>query len=134
MPQLMTEATLKKVLVIDDSVQTHHAYRIMLNRYKCTTITARNGHEALSHLMSNSDIDLFIVDMNRPHMSGSKFIRRVRELGSYEHIPTLLISSSGIDPDAGEALAFAQGNLTKPFTSTELHAAIGKLIQQAAQS
>lgn len=127
MPQLITETILKKVLIIDDSVHIHQAYKMMLNRYKCKIITALDGEEGLNHLINNPDINLLIVDMKMPRMSGTEFIRRLRELGSYDHIPIIAISSDGMDYDAGEAIAFAQGDLRKPFTSTELHTAIRNL-------
>lgn len=102
----------------------------MLNRYKCETITALNGQKGLNQLTSNPEVNLLIVDLNMPHMSGMEFIKRVKEQETYNHIPIIAISSDGMDHDAHEALAFAHGNLKKPFTSSELHTVIGTLFPQ----
>jgi len=128
-PQIST-TTLKKVLVINDSVQTHQAFKMMLNRYKCETITALNGQIGLNQLTDNSGVNLLIVDMNMPHMSGMEFIRRVKEQNTYDHIPIIAISSDSMLCDANEVSALAQGNLRKPFTSSELHAMIERLFPQ----
>jgi CheY-like chemotaxis protein len=117
----------KKVLIIDDSVQTHQAFKIMLNRYKCEVITAVSGHRGLHQLTGNPEIDLLIVDMNMPHMSGTEFIRRVKEREACRHIPIIAVGSRGRNLDIDEAAVGAQGNIKKPFTSSELHALISML-------
>jgi CheY-like chemotaxis protein len=128
--QQNTITKLKKVLIIDDSVQTHQAFKMMLNRYKCETITALNGQKAMNQLCSNPEVNLLIVDLNMQHMSGMEFIRRVKEQKTYDHIPIIAISSDGMRCDANEVSAFAQGNLRKPFTSSELHTIIETLFPQ----
>jgi response regulator RpfG family c-di-GMP phosphodiesterase len=127
MPPQITKTKLNKVLIIDDSVQTHQAFKIMLTRYKCETITALNGQKGLNQLTSNPEVDLLIVDMDMPHMSGMDFIKQVKEQETYNHIPIIAISSGGMGHNAYEAIAFAHGNLKKPFTSSELHTVIGTL-------
>jgi CheY-like chemotaxis protein len=128
--QLNTITTLRKVLIINDSAQTHQAFKMMLNRYKCETITALDGQKAMHQLTRNPDVNLLIVDLNMPDMSGMEFIRRLKEHETYNHIPIIALSSNYMHCDAGEVSAFAQGNLRKPFTSSELHAMIGTLFTQ----
>ena len=120
-PQVTTIVKLKKVLIIDDSIQTHQAFKMMLNRYKCETITALNAQKAMDQLTSNPEVNLVIVDLNMPNRSGMEFVRRVKEQKSYAHIPIIAISSDGMLCDAGEVNTFTHGNLRKPFTSSELH-------------
>ena len=128
--QQMTITALKKALIVDDSFQTHQAFKMMLNRYKCETITALNGQKAMEQLASSPEVNLLIVDLNMPHMSGVEFIRRVKEQKTYDHIPIIAISSDGMRCDTTEVSAFAQANLRKPFTSSELHAMIETLFPQ----
>jgi CheY-like chemotaxis protein len=129
-PQETTITKLKKVLIIDDSIQTHQAFKMMLNRYKCETITALNGQKAMNQLCNNPEVDLLIVDLDMPHMSGVEFVRRVKEEKAHDHIPIITISSDGMQCDTTEVSAFVQGNLRKPFTSSELHAMIETLFRQ----
>jgi two-component system chemotaxis response regulator CheY len=126
----ITKTNLGKVLIIDDSLQMHQAFKIMLNRYTCETLTALNGQKGLDHLTSNPEVNLLIVDLNMPHMSGMEFIKRVKEQKTYDHIPIIAISSDGMGYDASEAIPYVQVNLRKPLISSELHSAIGELFPQ----
>ncbi len=127
MAQQSAKTRLKKILIIDDSVQMHQAFKMMLNRYKCETIAALDGQIGLNQLSSNPEVSLLIVDLNMPHMSGMEFIKRVKGQETYNHIPIIAISSAGMTYDANEAFAFVQGKLRKPFTSSELHTVVETL-------
>jgi len=121
---------LNRILVVDDSAALHQIYKITLSRYKCDVIPALGGQEGLNRLTDNTDISLMIVDANMPHMSGLEFIKLVKEQEDYKSIPIIVVSTRGNDEDSEEAVAFAQGNLRKPFTSTEVHALIEKLFPE----
>ena len=121
-----------KVLVVDDSAALQQTYKVTLLRYKCQTISALSGQEGLNALASNPDTNLLIVDINMPYMSGLEFIQKVKEQEAYRSIPIIIVSTRGREDDAKEALAFAQGNLIKPFTSNEVHTLIESLFQTAA--
>lgn len=116
-----------KVLVVDDSAALQQTYKVTLSRYQCQIIPALSGQEGLNSLASNRDTNLLIVDINMPHMNGFEFIRKVKEQEAYSNIPIIIVSTRGREDDAKEALAFAQGNLIKPFTSNEVHTLIESL-------
>ncbi len=119
---------LKRVLVVDDSVQMHLAYKMILSRYQCEIIEALNGHEGLRKLANNPDIDAMIIDVNMPLMSGLEFVRSVREMKRFDHVPVIIVSTAGKEKEAEECLALgAKSCIKKPFTSSELHAHIEKL-------
>jgi two-component system, chemotaxis family, chemotaxis protein CheY len=119
-----------KVIVVDDSAALQQTYKFTLSRYKCEVLSALSGQEGLNALDSNPDTNLLIVDINMPHMSGLEFIKHVKEQEAYSNIPIIIVSTRSRDGDAKEALAFAQGNLIKPFTSSEVHTLIESLFPQ----
>ena len=121
------ELNLVKVLVVDDSAALQQTYKFTLSRYKCEILSALSGQEGLNSLDSNPDTNLLIVDINMPHMSGVEFIKHVKEQEAYSNIPIIIVSTRKKEDDAKEALAFAQGNLIKPFTSNEVHSLIESL-------
>ncbi len=127
---------LAKVLVVDDSAARQQTYKVALSRYKCEVISALCTQEGLNYLASNPDTDLVIVDIKKPRMNGLEFIKKVKEQRPYGYIPIIIVSTSikeqYAEDDAKEALAFAQGNLIKPFTSTEFHSLIEGLFPQNA--
>ncbi len=124
-----------KVLVVDDSAALQQIYKLTLSRYKCPVISALSGQAGLNALANNPDTNLLIVDLDMPQMSGLEFIRKVKEQEAYRNIPVITISTKATkESDAKEALAFAQGNIIKPFTSNEVHRLIESLSPQTAMA
>jgi two-component system chemotaxis response regulator CheY len=123
---------LKKVLVVDDSALIHQMFKMALLRYKCTIIPAKNGEAALNLLAQHPDIDLILLDINMPIMGGLEFLRKVKELGSYSHIPIVIQSTEGKEEDTKRGMELgAAGYLTKPIQTGALHAMIEKLVPSA---
>jgi two-component system, chemotaxis family, chemotaxis protein CheY len=119
---------LKKILVIDDSAIIHQMYRMVLTRYKCQVVAAHDGQDGLDRLAKNADVDLILVDVNMPILNGLEFIRKVKEAGTFEHIPIIIVSTEGKDEDTRKGLALgAKAYLKKPFQPSDLHTLIEKL-------
>jgi CheY-like chemotaxis protein len=121
--------TLNKVLIVDDSEPLHQIYKVTLKRYKCTIITALTREEGLKKLTENLDVNLILIDMKMPtsRMSGTEFIKKVKEQKAFEDIPIVVVSTPDKDGNIQDAIALAQEHLRKPFTSNEVHALIEKL-------
>lgn len=119
---------LKKVLVIDDSALIHQMYKMVLMRYKCDIVDALNGQEGLDKLAKNPDVNMILLDINMPLMNGLEFIKKVKELGTYEHIPIIIVSTEGKEEDTMRGLSLgAKGYVKKPFQPSDLHSLIEKL-------
>jgi DNA-binding response OmpR family regulator len=115
-----------KALVVDDSAALHQIYKIILMRYKFEVIPALSGQEGLDKLIIDPNVNLLIVDLVMPRMSGLDFIRKVKEQEGTRSIPIIVVTGRGSEMDDEEACALAQGSVKKPFTSNELHALIEK--------
>ena len=123
---------LKKVIVIDDSALIHQMYKMVLMRYKCEIITAQNGQDGLEKLAKNPDADLILLDINMPLMNGLEFIKKVREIGKYDTVPIVIVSTEGKEEDTMRGLALgAKGYVKKPFQPSDMHALIEKLYPTA---
>ncbi len=126
---------IKKVLVVDDSSQMNFAYKMILSRYRCEVIEALNGQDGLHKLANNPGIDVMIIDVNMPLMSGLEFVRTVKEQKRFDHIPVIVASTTGKEREAEECLTLgANSCIKKPFTSSELHAHIEKLFPETKNS
>jgi two-component system chemotaxis response regulator CheY len=124
---------LKKVLVIDDSALIHQMYKMALARYKCTIVSAKNGQAGLDELARHTDVDLVLLDINMPIMGGIEFLKKAKELGTYAHIPIIIVSTEGKEEDTMRGLAMgAKGYVTKPIQTAALHAMIEKLVPAAS--
>ncbi len=119
---------LKKVLVIDDSALIHQMYKMVLMRYKCDIVDALNGQDGLDKLAKNPDTDMILLDINMPLMNGLEFIKKVKGLGTYDHIPIIIVSTEGKEEDTMRGLSLgAKGYVKKPFQPSDLHTLIEKL-------
>ena len=120
---------LKKVLVVDDSALIHQMYKMALMRYKCTIVLAKNGQAALDLLPQHPDIDLILLDINMPIMGGIEFLRKVKALDKYSHIPIVIQTTEGKEEDTKRGMELgAAGYVTKPVQTAALHALIEKLV------
>ena len=122
--------TPKKVLVVDDSDLIHNMYRLMFKKYpNCVQLRAANGKEALDKLTLEKDIDLILLDINMPVMNGIQFLENFRQIGTYSHIPIIVISTEGKEEDTLKALSLgAKGYVVKPFKSHRLHSLIEQVL------
>jgi len=120
---------LKKVLVVDDSALIHQMFKMALSRYRCTVLSAKNGKEALDLLPQHTDLNLILLDINMPVMGGLEFLRNIKELGSYAHIPIIIQSTEGKEEDTKRGMELgAAAYVTKPIQTGALHALIEKLV------
>lgn len=83
---------MKTVLVVDDfaSVRLYHTTFLKQKGYDC--VAASDGAEALQ-LLQDRPVDLVLLDMVMPNMSGNEFLQRVRAQPAYATLPILAITS-----------------------------------------
>ncbi|WP_236026954.1 response regulator [Geomonas diazotrophica] len=121
---------LNKVLVVDDSALIHQMYHLVLARYRCEVVDARNGQEALDILARQEDVQLVLLDINMPVMNGVQFLEKASVLGLTERVPVVIVSTEGKEADTVQGLRLgASGYLTKPFTPSQLHDVIVRVIE-----
>jgi len=114
------EVEIKKALIVDDEDALREIISEVLSMQDIDTIQASNGNEAIQLAKDNrEDLDLLIIDMFMPAMSGEETYKQINEF-----LPdTKVIFMSGYNSDQsfsetefGETLRF----LKKPFTISGL--------------
>lgn len=86
--------TPKKILIVDDSKLIHQICKTMLMRYgDYTILDAENGHQALEVLFREGRVDLILLDINMPVMSGVEFMEKLRKSNAYSGTPIIVIST-----------------------------------------
>ena len=124
---------LNKVLVVDDSALIHQMYHLVLARYRCKVVDAKNGLEALDILAQQDDVQLVLLDINMPVMNGVQFLEKASALGYTKRFPVVIVSTEGKEADTVQGLKLgASGYLTKPFTPSQLHEVIVRVLEAGA--
>ncbi len=68
-----------KILVIDDEKPTLTMFRLMLNAYGYTVLTAENGREGLE-VFERERPPLVLTDIKMPGMDGIEVLKRIKEI------------------------------------------------------
>lgn len=106
-----------RVLIVDDDPQLLMAVANALEVRGYTVTTAPSGEEALS-LLNSQEMDLVIVDLGLPGISGHDVITQLR---TWSDVPVLVLSVRDAQDDKVRALdSGADDYVTKPFEMPEL--------------
>ncbi|MBP2635370.1 MAG: putative histidine kinase [Firmicutes bacterium] len=118
------------VLLVDDDYANLQALINILAAENYSAIAVANGQEALTVLNQNKNIDLVILDIMLPTMSGYEICRKIRESYSLFELPVLMMTTQ--NSATSMLTGFAAGSndfLTKPFNTSELKARMKTLLQ-----
>ncbi|MFA5113639.1 MAG: response regulator [Candidatus Margulisiibacteriota bacterium] len=116
----MTDATPKKILVVDDEPDVASLLTLMLKSQGYAVITAGDGQEALEKARGEAP-DLILLDVMLPRMDGYKVARMLKFDENYSHIPIIMLTAKIQDRDKQTGLEMgANDYLTKPFDTTVL--------------
>ena len=109
---------MSRVLVVDDDAHIIRTLEIMLQCDGHEVVKARSGEEALVQLGRQS-VDMALVDLQLPGMSGTAFLRHLR--GAHGDVPAVIITAHGSIETAVEAMREgALDYLTKPFSPEQV--------------
>lgn len=107
-----------KILVTDDEKEIRKIIRLLLESKGHTVVEASDGEDAVSHVMNDKDIDLCIMDVMMPKLSGIEAVRKIRD---FSPVPVLFLTAKSLDTDKEKAYSSGGDDyLVKPFGGTEL--------------
>lgn len=115
-----------KILVVDDNPDLREVISIFLSGEGYEVVTASDGEEALT--LMDSTVDLVVLDVMMPGMSGYKVCAEIRERSM---VPVLFLTAKTQDSD--KSMGFSSGGddyLSKPFSYNELLARIKALLRR----
>lgn len=117
-----TGSAIRRILVVDDEPINRLVLSKQLESAGYEVREAADGFQALQHL---DDIDLVLLDVMMPRMSGYEVCRRVREHYPATELPIIFVSAKSLPEDVIEGLK-SGGNdyLVKPVRMQELLARI----------
>ena len=106
------------VLVIDDEPSVADALRVILSDLGYQVVVGTSGRKALEEL-SKRRLDLAIIDVHLPDMSGLDVVRHLRR--SHPNVTVIIITARYTPELAAESLSLGAGGvLAKPFSPSDL--------------
>jgi two-component system sensor histidine kinase/response regulator len=111
----------KKVLVVDDNHTNLRILKGQLELWNFIPIISSNPAEALEMLLSSTNYDLVITDMQMPEMDGVQLAQRIRK--NHISTPIILLSSVG-DESKHKYPELFSAVLNKPAKTKQLRGVI----------
>lgn len=116
-------------MVVDDDKNTRLLLRTVLETEHYTVFAASNGEEALE-VLDREHIDLVVLDIMMPKMSGYEFTRAVRSADN--NLPILMVSARQLPEDKHKGfLVGTDDYMTKPIDQEEMLLRIKALLRRA---
>ena len=120
---------MKKVLILEDEENIRSFVVINLQRAGYETLEAGTGHEALTLLEENPDVDVAVLDIMLPDIDGFEVCRRIRANNKRMGIIMLTARTQEMDKITG-LMTGADDYVTKPFSPAELTARLDALVRR----
>jgi two-component system alkaline phosphatase synthesis response regulator PhoP len=127
---MVTESTsrLRHILVADDEPHIGRIIKMKLEAGPFRVTLAYDGQEALDFVNNGEQIDLVLLDLMMPKLSGLDVLRRIREQERFDSLPCIILTAGGEAKHERDALALgATQFLTKPFSPKKLYALVARL-------
>lgn len=118
------------VLIVEDEIPLQRLLAYNLQAAGFDTVAAYDGEEALT-LIAEREPDLILLDWMLPQLSGLELCRRLRRRAETAHIPIIMLTARGEEPDRLRGLETgADDYVTKPFSPAELIARMRAVLRR----
>jgi two-component system response regulator RegX3 len=116
-----------KILVVEDESSFSDALEFLLGKEGFGVVTAATGTEAIAKF-EQGGIDLVLLDLMIPEISGTEVCKRIRALSS---TPIIMLTAKDTEVDKVVGLELgADDYVTKPYSSRELIARIKAVLRR----
>ena len=116
------------ILLIEDDRPLNKAISVYFKKEKFYVLSSFSGQEALD-ILSQNNLDLIILDINLPDLSGFDLIEQIKIINS--NIPILILSACELDSAILHGFNLgAEDYVTKPFNIEILHKKINVILKR----
>ncbi len=116
------------ILVADDEPEIRQLLRILLGNKGYQVMEAANGQDAVHVAEEHPELDLILLDIMMPELSGLEACRQIRERTK---APILFLTARNTERDKGAAYDMGGDDyLAKPFSQGELLMKVASLIRR----
>jgi DNA-binding response OmpR family regulator len=126
----VTDSTARQchILVADDEPHIGRIIKMKLEQGPFRVTLAYDGQEALDVINGDEQVDLALLDLMMPRLSGLDVLRQVRSQEKFKTLPCIILTAGGDAKHERDAIALgATQFLTKPFSPKKLYALVARL-------
>ncbi len=128
MSDASVDTPLRRVLVADDEPHIGRIIQLKLEQGPYQVTLVADGREALDVLHSDEPIDVVLLDIMMPYVSGLEVLAEARAMEHRRDTPVIILTAKGQDADRHQALELgATDFFTKPFSPKKLLARVDEL-------
>lgn len=116
-------------LVADDEPHIGRIIKMKLEQGPFKVTLAYDGREALETLRREPDIQVVLLDLMMPHLSGLDVLAEIRSQPQWKALPCIILTAAGQEQQHRLAMRLgATEFLTKPFSPKKLYARTAELV------
>ncbi|MCF8255140.1 MAG: response regulator [Bacteroidia bacterium] len=127
-----------KILLVEDNLMNQFVAKQFFKKWNNELIIANHGAEAITILRERDDIDLVLMDLQMPEMSGfqaAEIIRGTNTVVKNSSIPIIALSADAFLETRRKVIEAGMNDyVTKPFKPEELYSKILKYTQKESNS
>jgi CheY-like chemotaxis protein len=122
---------MKQIWIVDDDEEMIRAMRLMLKLIDCETTSFFNARAAVQALVEGKRLDLMILDINMPEVTGLDLLEFLRRRENTKALPVVMLSTEASDVmiDRANELG-ADAYVSKPVTIEELERAMSEAFEK----
>jgi len=118
-----------RALVVEDNEHVAYMLEFMLERAGYDVILAANGRDAQAAIENVDPVDVVLLDLMLPYISGYQLITDIRDDHDWQYVPIVVLSGKVLEEDIVKALDLgANDYVTKPFRPEELLARLRRVV------
>jgi DNA-binding response OmpR family regulator len=115
--------------VVEDNEHVAYMLEFMLERAGYEVTMAANGRDAQAAIENIEPVDVILLDLMLPYISGYQLITEIRDDHDWQHVPIVVLSGKVLEEDIVRALDLgANDYVTKPFRPEELLARLRRVV------
>ena len=119
----------RQILVADDEPHIGRIIQLKLERAPYDVTLVPDGRTAVEKLESDEPIDLVLLDIMMPYVSGLEVLEKLKQLPHRRELPVIILTAKGQDPDREQAMQLGATDLfTKPFSPNKLLIRINEIL------
>jgi len=120
----------ERVLVVEDNEHAAYLLKTLLERAGYSVIVSPDGRDALAKLASMEPVDLVMLDLMLPYVSGYQVLIEARQNPKWQRVPIVVVTARTLEMDAVRALETGANDFVrKPFLPEELVARVRRAIE-----